>query len=556
LWAPTNLFVPVSKQTTPPTPMAFSRYASLSVVISLLTLASSVRSQGTGSAVRAAPVVFTTDDSVIKRIWRTGMDSSWLPRLAQPFLDSIGPRLDGSPGLSSAQRWLADRYREWHVPARLEHYGKQRAWQRVSTHIDLVAPRRRTLEGSLLAWSNGTSRPTDGEAVLLPDVRDSTEFARTLAVVRGRYVLVSPAQAACRPDDDIAANATPQTLARLRRARAADSVAWQDRVKRTGYAMSLGGTGTLGKRLDAAGIAGIITTDWAGGWGADHLFSTDMHFPAFMLDCEDYGLVFRLAEHGQHPVVRLDAEAHDLGEVPTSNVIAELRGTERPNEYVVLSAHLDSWDGGSGATDNGTGTLMMLEAARILHLVYPHPKRTILIAHWGGEEMGLVGSSSFAADHPDVVRGLQVLFNQDNGTGRVQIMNGGGLLDMASALARWTSQMPGDITQYLTTYRTPGYPVDGSTDQTPFICSGAPGLRLRSRDWEYYTYTWHTTRDTYDKLVFDDLETNAVMAAMFAYLASEDSLTVARDRRVLLNGDGSTAPWPTCPTPLRNDPHP
>ena len=101
------------------------------------------------------------------------------------------------------------------------------------------------------------------------------------------------------------------------------------------------------------------------------------------------------------------------------NTIATVRGTEKPNKYVMLSAHLDSWDAGTGATDNGTGAIIMLEAMRILRAVYPHPKRTIIAGHWSGEEQGDIGSSAWAADHPEIVNSLQALFNQDNGTGNI-----------------------------------------------------------------------------------------------------------------------------------------
>ena len=103
-------------------------------------------------------------------------------------------------------------------------------------------------------------------------------------------------------------------------------------------------------------------------------------------------------------MIRLEAESQAMGEVPVFNTIAEIRGTTKPDEYVMLSAHFDSWDGGSGATDNGTGTITMLEAMRILKQVYPHPKRTIVVGHWSGEEQGLVGSRAFAADHPEIVK--------------------------------------------------------------------------------------------------------------------------------------------------------
>ena len=149
-----------------------------------------------------------------------------------------------------------------------------------------------------------------------------------------------------------------------------------------------------------------------------------------------------MVEAGQAPRIRVHAEAEDLGEVPQFNVIAELRGTELPDEYVVLSAHLDSWHAGTGATDNGTGTITMLEAMRILKAAYPSPRRTILVGHWGAEEMGLIGSRSFVEDHPEVVEGLQVAFNQDNGTWRIERIEGQGFLGAGPHIARWMSLVP------------------------------------------------------------------------------------------------------------------
>src|SRR5205085_11120858 len=127
---------------------------------------------------------------------------------------------------------------------------------------------------------------------------------------------------------------------------------------------------------------------------------------------------------------------------PVFNVVARIPGVEKPNEYVMLSAHFDSWDAASGATDNGTGTLTMLEAMRILRAVYPHPKRTILVGHWTGEEEGIVGSRAFREDHPEVLKGLQALFNQDNGTGRIVRMSAAGLPDADIHITSWLAKVP------------------------------------------------------------------------------------------------------------------
>ena len=117
-----------------------------------------------------------------------------------------------------------------------------------------------------------------------------------------------------------------------------------------------------------------------------------------------------------HPTVKIISTSTEHGVVPTFNTIAEIKGVEKPNEYVILSAHFDSWDGSQGTTDNGTGTIVMMEAMRILKKFYPNPKRTIMVGHWGSEEQGLNGSRAFVEDYPKIVENTQAVFNQDNGT--------------------------------------------------------------------------------------------------------------------------------------------
>ena len=237
------------------------------------------------------------------------------------------------------------------------------------------------------------------------------------------------------------------------------------------------------------------------------------------------------------------------------NVVAEMKGAELPNEYVMLSAHFDSWYGGSGATDNGTGTITMLEAMRILKQLYPKPRRTILVGHWSGEEQGLNGSRGFVQDHPDIVAGLQALFNQDNGTGRIENMSASGFPDAAANLARYLTRVPADITRNIK-FGFPGAPSGGGTDHSSFVSCGAPGFNLGSGDWDYGRYTWHTNRDTYDKISFDDVKNNATLAAMLVYLASEDTTHVSRAKRDVFQPRPSGQPgaWPDCQQPLRATP--
>jgi carboxypeptidase Q len=510
----------------------------------------------------ASAQTYTSADPVIRKIWDEGMGSSQAARLAQVLSDSIGPRLTGSPGIKRGNDWLVGQYKSWGIDARNEQYGTWKGWKRGTSHIDLLEPRVRSLEGTLLAWSAGTGgKDLTASAVILPDLPDSAAFVAWLPEARDKFVLVSMVQPTCRPDDNWERFATPESFARMKDERTKATTAWNQRVTKTGYGLSLG-SGTLGKRLEQAGVAGVIASRWSSGWGVNKVFDAKTEkVPSVDLSCEDYGLVYRLAENRQGPKVRIRADAEFLGEVPVFNTIARIPGSEKPNEYVVLSAHFDSWDAGSGTTDNGTGTVVMLEAARILRAVYPNPKRTIIVGHWSGEEQGLNGSRAFAQDHPDVVKGLQALFNQDNGTGRIVNLSASGLTTASGNLARWIANVPTDIARGIA-LTFPGAPSGGGSDNASFVCYGAPAFGLGALDWSYGQYTWHTNRDTYDKIVVDDLKNNATLTAMLAYLASEDRETLSRDRRSFdkgpmptpnvggFGGAGPTA-WPQCTAPLR-----
>jgi hypothetical protein len=549
----------------------------------------------------AANLAAQTGDPIADRIFRLGMDSSRVQSLAQIFLDSVGPRLTGSPGMKSASDWVIKTYNSWGVDARSEQYGTWRGWRRGTSHIDLMQPRVRSLEGTMLAWSPGPrGRPVTAEAIVLPKFADSTEFVKWLPQARGKIVLLSPEWPTCRPSEDWIRWSTPAARAAMDTAVGLMQREWavdRDSTKLyrgTGYSLSLG-TGSLGLRLEKAGVAGMITSRpklsgfrnpfpqaagaggggfgggnqpgggqsargggpaaskppaggggggfggggaaGSGGWGVIEIFETyNTTAPAVTLTCEDYGLLYRLAENRQRPRVKLDLDAQLLGEVPAFNTIGVIKGVEKPDEYVMLSAHFDSWDGSSGATDNGTGTLMAMEAIRILKLAYPNPKRTIMVGHWASEEQGLNGSRAFTEDHPEVMKGLQALFNQDNGTGRVQSVSAAGLSDIGRHLRAWYGKLPAFFTDSMSdnvvawTFndRPTGNP--GGTDGAVFACYGTPSFGLGAVSWNYGTYTWHTNRDTYDKVVFADLKHNATLAALLAYQASEDPEFIAREK--------------------------
>jgi Zn-dependent M28 family amino/carboxypeptidase len=289
-----------------------------------------------------------------------------------------------------------------------------------------------------------------------------------------------------------------------------------------------------------------VTCNWSQGFGVNKIFSAyTKRAPSIDISLEDYGTLYRLAEAGTKPRISVRTDSKELGMVPVFNTLAEIRGTEKPDEYVILSAHFDSWDGAAGATDNGTGTLTMMEAMRILKKIYPNPKRTILVGHWASEEQGLNGSRAFVEDHPEIVQNIQAVFNQDNGTGRVSTISGQGFLNAYDYIGRWLLRVPDTIKNAITT-TFPGTPGAGGSDFASFVAIGAPAFSLSSLSWSYGTYTWHTNRDTYDKIVFDDLRNNVILTAILAYMASEDPTKTSRERSVLPFNPktGEQTKWP------------
>lgn len=492
------------------------------------------------------------DSLMVKSIIEEATKNSQLQPLAYELMDGIGPRLVGSPQMKQANDWAVAKYQSWGISAKNEQWGEWRGWERGVTHIDMVYPRVKSLEGMQLAWSPSTGGKTvTGEVIILPELADSIAFQQWLPAVKGKFVMISMCQPTGRPDYNWEEFATKESFEKMKKERSAQSDAWRNRIAKTGYTNR-----TLPVALEKAGAAGIVMSNWSNGFGVNKIFAAyTTKVPTVDISLEDYGLLYRLTEGGQKPKISVRADSKELGTVPTFNTIAEIRGSEKPEEYVILSAHFDSWDGGTGATDNGTGTLTMMEAMRILKKVYPNPKRTILVGHWGSEEQGLNGSRAFVEDHPEIVKNIQVLFNQDNGTGRVVNLSGQGFLRAYEYLGRWLSVVPNDIRSQIET-RWPGAPGAGGSDFASFVAAGAPAFSLSSTSWSYGTYTWHTNRDTYDKIVFDDVRSNAILTAILAYMAAEDPAQTSREKSVLpINPrTGTPGTWPAPVKPTRKGP--
>lgn len=503
-------------------------------------------------AVFAAGISFAqTQDPIIDAIVKEGTENSQLKNYAFELVDVIGSRLVGTPQMKQAHDWVVNQYQNMGFEARNEEYGTWKGWERGTSQITMTYPRLRSLEGTQLAWSPATKKGgVEAEVIVLADVKNKADFESWLPSVKGKYVMISVLPPTGRPDYQWKEYATPESYEKMKDERETAEKEWAKRIAQTGYSAK-----ELPKVLEKAGASGIVMSFWTGIMGANRIFGAETEkIPTIDLSMEDYGLLFRLSENGKKPRINVNVQSKDLGIAKTYNTIAELKGNEKADEYVVLSAHLDSWDGASGATDNGTGIITIMEAARILKKVLPHPKRTILIGNWGSEEQGLNGSRAFVADHPELLNKIQVVFNQDSGTGRVANISGQGFANSYEYLDDWLQAVPETYKSELKTHFS-GLPSGGGSDHVSFVSKDVPGFMLSSLNWGYGGYTWHTTRDTYDKIVFDDVQRNAILIAILVYKASEEAEMVSRERRLMpLNSDGSREEWPQAREPQRSRP--
>ena len=468
-------------------------------------------------------------DEVVEKMIDEVYNNSQVEKLSHELFDVIGPRLVGTPQMKNAHDWAVNKYKSWGIKSYLHEWGVWRGWERGITHIDMLKPRVRTLAGRQLAWSPSTSkRGVTAELTKIPQINNKEDFEQWLKTVKGKFILVSQNQITGRPDSQWEEYSTEESFEKMKKDRDKISEDWYSNIRKSGY-----GYRDISKAFEDAGAVGLISSYWSKAFGANKVFSarTDK-IPNVDLNLEDYTMLYRMVENGINPTVKIISTSTEHGVVPTFNTIAEIKGVEKPNEYVILSAHFDSWDGSQGTTDNGTGTIVMMEAMRILKKFYPNPKRTIMVGHWGSEEQGLNGSRAFVEDYPKIVENTQAVFNQDNGTGRVVSISGQGFLNSYDYLSRWLSAVPQDVTKHIET-DFPGMPGSGGTDHASFVAAGVPAFNLSALDWEYWNYTWHTNLDSYDKIVFDDLKNNVILTAILAYKASEDNEKASRERRIL-----------------------
>ena len=487
------------------------------------------------------------DRDVLWKIRQEGTNNSQILQTLHVLTDVYGPRLTGSPNLKAAGEWAVDQMRRWGLTnGQLEPWDFGRpGWanERLVAHV--VAPVKDALVAEALAWTPGTSGAVRGQAqpITLPQRPTREQLTAALDplkdAVKGKMVLIGPPRRVLvsfnapplrREDADVLAqlNAAPAggPAARAQRQQPArqQPAPLTNRELQAQLNEFLVASGALVRVNDARRDHGQIRAF------NNTTFDVTKAPPTVVMRNEDYGRIWRLVDGGRPVELELDMVNQLYPDGKTSyNVIAEIPGTDKADEVVMLGGHLDSWHAATGATDNAVGCAVMMEAARILAAVGVKPRRTVRVALWSGEEQGLLGSQAYVKEHfgtfeepkPEFAK-FAGYFNIDNGTGRARALTVFGPPAAGQVLRDAVASL-GDLGVLgATTTRSRRR---GGTDHTSFNAAGLPGIGVTQDPIEYRSYTWHTNLDTYERIVEDDVKKSAIaIAAAVYHVATREEL--------------------------------
>ena len=491
------------------------------------------------------------DHEINARIRQEGRERSQIMRTMHFLTDVYGPRLTGSPNHKGAADWALKQMTEWGLenahlePWQFGHPG----WLNERFSGFIVSPVRDTLVGEVLAWTPSTAATVTADAVqIIPPERPTKEeltawLDETRPKIKGRIVLVGRhtvvpvtlTKAPLRRDyDDLRRQYDPTNPAPsgppsnfqppTQSATASDPSRLSSAAVAEQIAALLVGGGALVRINDAGRDHGQIRAF------GDRSYDPSKTVPTVVLRNEDYGRISRILGDGTPVKLEFTIVNRIYPEGTTSyNTIAEIPGTDKRDEVVMLGGHLDSWHSATGATDNAIGCAVMMEAARILKAIGVKPRRTIRVALWSGEEQGLLGSKAYVKEHfgtfespkPEYAT-FNGYFNVDSGTGRIRGASVFGPSQAAAVLhdALAPFEDLGVVGATATRSRR-----SGGTDSTSFNEAGLPGIGLGQDPIEYGTYTWHTNLDTYERIIEEDVKKSAVaIAAAVYHVAMRDEM--------------------------------
>ena len=502
---------------------------SLAAVVMLGAVACSIRHPGevsapvpvsapSGARAQAAPpamadtaarvaqehITLPADSSIVRAMVAEGMQRSHVGGDLEYLSDVIGPRLTGSAGARRANTWTVQKFREYGLDSVwTESWRFGRLWERGPLTLALVAPHARQLFGASWAWAPGTDGPETGDVVYVDALTPAEYEARFASSVRGKWAMTRPPAFVWNPDGPAMTAADSARADSGRRAFAMANSTQDLAEYRRSLPFRLANDGALGLINDGAKDFGLLTMSGS----PSSLFP----LPMVVVPHETFTLFHRLLAAGQKVTLRADlANSLSADTADAQNTVAELRGTAKPDEVVLVGAHLDSWDLASGTTDNGAGAMAVLEAARILKASGVHPLRTIRFVLFTGEEEGLFGSQAYAEQHEHQLDRYQAVLVIDNGTGRITGMSLQGHDELRDGWRAMFAPLE-SLGPFAIRSRD-----KGGTDHLSFVPYGVPAFNY-DQETRGYNHTHHSQSDTFDYAVTGDLRQAATVMAVNAY---------------------------------------
>lgn len=463
--------------------------------------------------------------------------------------DVYGPRVTGSPNLRKAQDWAAKRFTEMGLTPRMEQWGPfGRGWSCERGGMSVIGDNPWPVIAYAKAWSPGFDEPREADVV---HVGAMTADELRGADLNGKVVLIEEVRDVREPFDGVSERYDDASLERMANPEQDVEATPEDRARRARRMESF--RAGFQKRMQVLAIVqekqpllivdrgskgeyGSVFTTGASAYNDPDVARSDRKqardpgarvIPQMTIAVEHYNRMCRLLEKGMPVRVAVDLRTTFFdGDGMERNVIADLRGSDLAAQFAMVGAHLDSWQSGTGATDNGCGSAVVMEAARLIAAYCEkagvRPRRTIRACLWSGEEQGLLGSRAYANEHlgsaeqpgPDhaLVSGY---FNLDNGTGRIRGVYLQGNAGVADVFRPWLVPFHEHAASTLTLDDT------GGTDHLAFHGAGVPGFQFIQDAVSYSTRTHHSNMDNWDHAVADDLKQASVIMATFAWQTAQ-----------------------------------
>ncbi|HEX6049916.1 MAG TPA: M20/M25/M40 family metallo-hydrolase [Gemmatimonadaceae bacterium] len=506
---------------------------------------------GGASAQTTTPAGEKIDYATLARIRDEGLQRSQAMEHMSWLADVYGPRLTGSTGIRRAADWAKRKMGEWGLTnVHEEPFAFGKGWELVRFHAHMIEPQVMPIIGMPKSWTPGTNGTVQADVVLAP-ISTPADFEKYRSKLRGKIVLTQPARAVRMLDgrivlhmneDDVAeAQSTPVPPARggAGGGRGGGGQGQQFAQRVAQFYQAEGALALIDRGSDSDESAGGSDLSWRTqrvdggtifvGSGGPRDENAGKGLPSIVAAVEHYNRMVRILERNVPVKMELHVETRFLDEPAGQggfNIVAEIPGTDPrlKDEVVMLGAHFDSHHGATGATDNATGSVAMMEAMRILKAAGVRPRRTIRVALWGAEEQGLIGSRAYVRQHfadpatmqtrPEYDK-LSAYFNLDNGTGKIRGIWYQGNLGVRHVFEQWIEPLEDLGVEIL------GPRMVGSTDHAPFEAVGLPGFQFVQERLEYNSRTHHSNMDFVDRVQREDLVQQATVAAAFAFMAAQ-----------------------------------